>query len=112
MKFKTPIEVRGTKNDFVPFWNSLDSASKLHKSIADTIDLIKNDPTRGNHVKYDKIPSYYIKKYKIKSLFRIELVDYWRMMYSIHTFDDSGVGILVLEALSHEKYNKRFGYKG
>lgn len=59
----------------------------------------------------NKIPNYYIKKFKIKTLFRIELVDYWRLMYAIHSFDDVGIGILVLEALDHKKYNERFGYK-
>lgn len=105
------MEARGTTDDFVPFYKSLDSDSKLFKSITDTINLIKEDPTLGDHVSHAKIPSYYIKKYKIKTPFRIELIDYWRLMYSIQSFDDIGIGILVLEALDHEKYNKRFGYK-
>lgn len=111
MKSKTPLEARGTIDNFIPFYQSLDSDSKLFKSITDTINLIKKDPTLGDHVSHAKIPSYYIKKYKIKTLFRIELIDYWRLLYSIQTFDDVGIGILVLEALDHEKYNKRFGYK-
>lgn len=111
MKSKIPLDIRGAKDDFVPFYTSLDSNSKLYKSITDTINLIRNDPTLGDHVSHNKIPSYYIKKYKIKTLFRIELIDYWRLLYSIHTFDDVGIGILVLDALDHEKYNKRFGYK-
>ena len=111
MKFNTPLEVRGTSNDFVPFYKSLDPNSKLYKSITDTINLIKQEPTRGDHVEHNKIPEYYIKKFKVKTLFRIELVDYWRLLYSIHAFDDIGIGILVLDALDHKKYNKRFDYK-
>jgi len=111
VKFKTPLDARGTKNDFVPFYQSLDSDSKLYKSITDTINLIRKDPIIGDHVSHAKIPSYYVKKYKIKTLFRIELIDYWRLLYSLQTFDDTGIGILILETLNHEKYNKRFGYK-
>lgn len=111
MKFNTPLEVRGTSDDFIPFYKSLDPNSKLYKSITDTINLIKQEPTRGDHVEHNKIPEYYIKKFKIKTLFRIELVDYWRLLYSIHAFDDIGIGILVLDALDHKKYNKRFDYK-
>lgn len=111
MKFNTPLEVRGTSDDFIPFYKSLDPNSKLYKSITDTINLIKQEPTRGDHVEHNKIPEYYIKKFKVKTLFRIELVDYWRLLYSIHAFDDIGIGILVLDALDHKKYNKRFDYK-
>ncbi|WP_052755626.1 hypothetical protein [Candidatus Nitrosotenuis cloacae] len=111
MKFNKPLKIRGTKDDFVPFYTSLNTSSKLHKSITDTIDLLKQEPTRGDHIERNKIPDYYIKKFKIKTLFRIELVDYWRLMYAIHSFDDVGIGILVLEALDHKKYNARFGYK-
>lgn len=110
MEFKTPLEVRGTKDNFVPFYKNLDSGSKLYKSITDTIELIRWEPTRGDHIERNKIPKYYIKKFKITTLFRIELIDYWRLLYSIHSFDDVQVCILVLEALDHKKYNKRFGY--
>ena len=102
MRFNKPLEIRGTRDDFIPFYKSLNPNSKLYKSIIDT---------RGDHVERDKIPDYYIQKFKVKTLFRIELVDYWRLLYAIHTFDDIGIGILVLEALDHKKYNKRFGYK-
>jgi len=112
MKNKTPLKVRGTLDNFVPFYKSLDPNHKLYKSITETIDIIRKDPTRGDHVEHNKIPSFYIKKYKIKTLFRIELVSFWRLMYSIHTFENLGTGVLVLEALDHKQYNKRFGYKG
>lgn len=49
MKPKTPLEARGTTDDYVPFYKSLDSNSKLFKSITDTINLIKKDPTLGDH---------------------------------------------------------------
>ncbi len=111
MKFNTPLKVRGTGDDFIPFYKSLDPNSKLYKSITDTINLIKQEPARGDHVEHNKIPEYYIKKFRVRTLFRIELVDYWRLLYSIHAFDDIGIGILVLDALDHKKYNKRFGYK-
>ncbi len=111
MRFNKPLEIRGTRDDFVPFYKSLDPNSKLYHSITDTIELLRQEPARGDHVERDKIPDYYIQKFKIKTLFRIELVSYWRLLYAIHAFDDIGIGILVLEALDHKKYNERFGYK-
>ena len=71
MKFNTPLEVRGTSDDFIPFYKSLDPNSKLYKSITDTINLIKQEPIRGDHVEHNKIQEYYIKKFKVKTLFRI-----------------------------------------
>jgi hypothetical protein len=110
MKFGRPLEIRGTSDNFIPFYKSLDPHSKLYRSVTDAIELLKCDPTRGNHVGHDKIPTYYVRKYRIKTLFRIELIDYWRLMYAIHAFDDIGIGVLILEALDHKRYNERFGY--
>ena len=108
---KIPVDIRGTQDNFVPFYKNLDIASKLYKSITDTMELLRNNPQQGDHVAHNKIPTHYIRKYHITTLFRIELTDHWRLMYAIHSFDDSSVGILILEALDHHKYNKRFGYK-
>ncbi|NOJ27264.1 MAG: hypothetical protein DA330_04550 [Nitrososphaera sp.] len=107
---KLPLEVRGTIDNFVPFYKKLDETGKLYQSIADTIELIRWNPTLGNHVEHDKIPSYYIKKFKITNLFRIELIAHWRLLYAVHSFSDVGIGILILEALDHKKYDLRFGY--
>jgi len=51
----------------------------------------------------------YIKNYKIKNLWKYDLPDGWRLIYSI--FEDKLMIInLILEWFPHKKYEKRFGY--
>jgi len=55
----------------------------------------------------------YKNKYGITNLFWVELPHFWRMLYSL-TDGESEVEIIafVLDIIDHEKYNKKFGYKG
>lgn len=69
MRFNTPLEVRGTSDDFIPFYKSLDPNSKLYKSITDTINLIKQGPTRGDHVEYIKSQNIILKNSRLRHSF-------------------------------------------
>ena len=60
----------------------------------------------------DKIPNSYIEKYGVKNLFRVELPNYWRLIYTL-TEGETQIEIVafVLDIFDHKDYNKRFGYK-
>ena len=51
-------------------------------------------------------------KYKISNLFRVELPNYWRMLYTL-TEGDTKIEVIafVLDIMDHKVYNKKFGYK-
>ena len=84
----------------------------LLKAINYKIDLIKNNSHYGNPIAKNIIPEEYKDKYGIINLFRIELPDYWRMLYSL-TDGDSIVEIIafVLDIVDHSDYDKKFGYR-
>ncbi|MFZ2455999.1 MAG: hypothetical protein WAX07_05945 [Candidatus Altiarchaeia archaeon] len=46
------------------------------------------------------------------NLFRIELPNYWRMLYTL-TSGESQIEIIafVLDIMNHRNYDKKFGYK-
>lgn len=81
-------------------------------AINNKVELIKFNPHYGNPIEKDKIPKEYKEKYGITNLFRIELPDYWRMLYSL-TDRESKIEIIafVLDIIDHNIYNKKFGYK-
>ncbi len=91
--------------------------SKLERSILNAInkkvELVKANPHYGDAISKDKIPQEFKAKFGITNLFRVELPQFWRMLYSL-TNGESEVEIVafVLEISNHEKYDKRFGYKG
>lgn len=59
------------------------------------------------------IPQEYKTKYGASNLFRVELSNFWRMLYTL-TNDEKEVEIIafVLDIVDHNKYSKKFGYRG
>ena len=91
--------------------------SKIEKSILNSIDkkkeLIKANPHYGEPISKDKIPEEYKKKYGVTNLFWVELSNFWRMFYTL-TNNETEIEIIafILYIFDHNKYNKKFGYKG
>jgi hypothetical protein len=98
------------------YLNERSKESKIEKSIFNAInkkaDLIKNNPHYGDPIKKKLIPNDYVKKYGVTNLFRVELPNYWRMLYTL-TDGESKIEIVafVLDIIDHPDYNKKFRYK-
>ncbi|HNW05547.1 MAG TPA: hypothetical protein PK655_03670 [archaeon] len=90
--------------------------NKINKSIYNSfmskLELIKNNPTCGDKIPQIKIPKEYISNYKINNLFRLELANYWRCLYSL-VGENNKIEIIafVIDCIDHNKYNKKFKYK-
>ncbi|MBU4069983.1 MAG: hypothetical protein KJ646_03290 [Nanoarchaeota archaeon] len=82
------------------------------KSVRQKVDLIKANPHYGNPVAKKLIPNEYKEKYNTVNLFRIELPNFWRMLYTL-TEGETQIEIIafVLDIIDHKTYNKKFGYK-
>lgn len=84
----------------------------LLKAVNQKIELMKANPHYGDPIAKNIIPKEYIQKYGVTNLFRIELPNFWRMLY---TLTNGGTNIeviaFVLDIIDHKKYNKQFGYK-
>jgi len=91
--------------------------SKTDRTILNAInkkvELIKSNPHYGKPVSKKSIPQEYKDRYGIKNLFRVELPNYWRMLYTL-TDGESEIEIIafVLDLIDHPAYDKKFGYKG
>ncbi len=90
--------------------------SKLERMILNAInqkvDLIKQNPHYGDGISKKLMPKEYIIKYGITNLFRVELPNFWRMLYTL-TNDEQQIEIIafILDIIDHDTYNKKFGYK-
>lgn len=82
------------------------------KAVNKKIELIKLNYHYGDPIAKNLIPQEYKLKYEITNLFRIELPNFWRMLYTL-TNGDSEIEIIafILDVIDHKKYNKKFGYK-
>ena len=83
---------------------------QLLKSIKQKIDFIKSNPFYGNPIAKNLIPEEYKIKYKVINLFRVELSQFWRMLYTLKG-DEIEIVAFVLDILPHPDYDKKFGYK-
>ncbi len=79
---------------------------QLLKSIKQKKDFIKANPFYGDNIKKTLIP----KKYNVSNLWRVELTNFWRMLYTIRG-DQIEIVCFMLDIMDHNKYNEIFGYK-
>jgi len=90
--------------------------SKIERGILRGVDkkveLIKANPHYGNPISKKLIPQEYRERYGINNLFRVELPNRWRMLYSL-TDSETKIEIIafVLDLIDHPTYNKKFKYK-
>jgi len=83
---------------------------QLLRSIKQKIEFIKANPFYGDHIAKGLIPKEYAIKYHAKNLWRTELTNYWRMLYTIKG-DRVEIICFVLDILSHKDYDKKLGYR-
>lgn len=87
---------------------------KFHKQLLKAIEREKDnlliDMHRGFQIPKEQIPKAYVDEYGVSNLWKIDLPDYWRMIYSIVGNEFEIISIL-LEFMDHKDYDKKFGYR-
>lgn len=82
----------------------------LLRSINRVRDLLKQNPFAGDQIPKKQIPEKYSIEYDVSNLWRIELADRWRLVYTI-TGNQLEIINFVLDIFNHREYDKIFGYK-
>ena len=82
----------------------------LLRSINRVKDLLKQNPFAGDQVPKRQIPKKYIKKFDVDNVWRIELADRWRLVYTI-TGNQIEIITFIMDIFDHKDYDKVFGYK-
>ncbi len=89
--------------------------SKLERMILNAvnqkIELIKANPHYGVGIQKKLIPKEYMMKYGVTNLFRVELPNFWRMLYTLTAEGEIEIIAFILDIIDHKAYNKKFGYK-
>ncbi len=83
---------------------------QLLRSIKQKIGFIKSNPFYGDPIAKNLIPEEYKVKYQTINLFRAELSQFWRMLYTLKG-DEIEIIAFVLNIIDHPDYNRKFGYK-
>jgi Txe/YoeB family toxin of Txe-Axe toxin-antitoxin module len=79
--------------------------SFIEKAIAD----LKKDPSCGTKIPRKIWPEKYVKEYKVTNLWKYDLPNAWRLVYTIET-NELMIVSFILEWFDHKNYERRFGY--
>ena len=82
----------------------------LLNAINRLFEVIVNNPFYGENAKKDLIPKEYRQKYDADNLFIADLPDYWRMIYTLESYEIEIIAF-VLDIINHGDYNKKFGFR-
>jgi len=82
---------------------------QLNKFIERAITDLKKNPACGINISKKLWPKSYIQHYHISNLWKYDLPNAWRLVYTI--FEDKVMILnIILEWFSHKEYEKRFRY--
>ena len=82
---------------------------KMYKILLRAFEDIENNVFCGIQIPKRLIPKEYIRKFKARNLWKYNLPDAWRLIYSIQGKNLLIVSI-ILEWMDHKTYERRFKY--
>lgn len=109
MKCRIVFADNKVKESFESLKDSRAENKKLHSWLNRAFADISKNAFCGIQVPKKLIPKKYLKKYGIDNLWKYNLPNAWRLLYSVAR-DEIIVIAIVLEWLPHKEYDKRFGY--
>jgi len=98
------------KESYLELKKRTDKESKsILKSIGRIKEILKDNPQYGDPLAKRLIPKEH-RDQGIKNLYRVELSNYWRMIYTIEG-NEVEIFLFILNIQNHKEYDKLFGYK-
>ena len=82
---------------------------RLYEFISRAKEDLKNNPLSGIRVPERLIPKEYLNKWNVKSLWKYDLPNAWRLLYTI-VGDEIKIVSVILEWMTHKEYERRFHY--
>ena len=82
---------------------------KLHDWIVRAFADLENNPFCGIQVPKKLFPKEYVKKHEITNLWKYDLPNAWRLLYTVA---DNKITVLsiILEWMTHKEYERKFKY--
>ena len=81
----------------------------LYKFIERVIKEVKNNSAFGIKIPKRIWPQVYVQKYSITNLWKYDMPNGWRLLYTIKENDVMIVDV-ILEWMTHKEYERRFKY--
>jgi len=98
-----------TKKSFEESLNTSSNGKKIRDWLIRAFKDIEDNAFCGIQIPKRLIPKDYIKKYKINNLWKYNLPDAWRLLYSVENQEILIVSI-ILDWMDHKTYERKFKY--
>ena len=105
-----PSKVKFISEKLQENFNSLNEDDPIKKSIKRAIKDLQNNAFFGIQLPKRLIPKEYIMKYDVKNLWKYDLPQGWRLIYTITAENEVQLISAILEWFNHPEYEKRFNY--
>ena len=110
------MKVLAHPTDFLPQFKKLSVSPGQNKGLLEAIinikqELEKSERPLGIHHRYSNIPKRYFQRYGLQNLYHFDTPGDFRLIYTVRKSPSTHeLEALFLELLSHDEYNKLFGY--
>ena len=84
-------------------------SKELYKFVDRAMDDLKQNPSCGIKIPKKLWPKDYIKTYSITNLWKYNLPNAWRLIYTV-VEDEIKIMSLILEWMNHKDYKRKFKY--
>ncbi len=91
-------------------FNELKEDDSIKKGIIRAIKDLKENAFSGTQIPKRLFPKEYIQKYKINNLWKYDLPNGWRLIYTIVAENKVELISAILEWFDHKKYERMFRY--
>ena len=99
-----------TKESFDKLKSGKFEDKQLYESINRALDDLKINPFAGIRTPKKLWPKEYIQKYLINNLWKYDLPNGWRLIYTIKGAEVEIIAV-ILEWLEHKDYDRKFHYR-
>jgi Txe/YoeB family toxin of Txe-Axe toxin-antitoxin module len=105
-----PSKVKFISEKLQENFNSLSEDDPIKKSIKRAIKDLQDNAFFGIQIPKRLIPKGYIFKYNVKNLWKYDLPQGWRLIYTITAENEVQLISAILEWFNHPEYERRFNY--
>ena len=110
MRFLKPSEVVFAEYKIEKEFVGLAEGDEIKKYIKRAIADIKQNAFCGIPIPKRRFPREYVQKYQITNLWKYDLPDGWRLIYTIKTPSKIQILAVILEWFNHKDHEKKFHY--
>lgn len=105
-----PSKVKFISEKLEQEFKSLDESDPLKRAIKRAISDLQQNAFFGIQIPKRLFPKEYVAKYNITNLWKYDLPNAWRLLYTVTSEDQVQIVSAILEWFNHKDYGRKLSY--